>query len=173
MDKGIKAIAVSSVTMAKIFADQGFSDILIAFPVNILQIDEIIALAKRVKLHLMVHSTESAKFLAGHITGKVNVWIEIDTGYHRTGIPCEDWKEISAVAKVIKGCDKLNFEGLYVHAGNNYNHDKTGHQAVFDAVVGIMQKLKAKVIKQGMSTCKISYGDTPSCSTVAKWRGID
>src|SRR6056297_3145541 len=56
-EKGVEKITVSSVSMAQYFA-QDWDDILIAFPVNIREIDEINQLAEKKKLHLLVESTD-------------------------------------------------------------------------------------------------------------------
>jgi len=51
-DYGVSAITTSSVDMAVYFADHGWQDITIAFPLNLRQSRQIAQLAKRVTLHL-------------------------------------------------------------------------------------------------------------------------
>ena len=51
-DAGVTQITVSSVSMAEYFAKNGWTDILIAFPDNIREIERIRALAKSVHLGL-------------------------------------------------------------------------------------------------------------------------
>jgi D-serine deaminase-like pyridoxal phosphate-dependent protein len=53
---GVEAITVSSVDMASYFAADGWKDILIAFPLSILEIGEIGRLAFRCSLGLLVES---------------------------------------------------------------------------------------------------------------------
>ena len=72
--------------MAKYFASHGWNDITLAFPVNILEINEINQLAKKIKLNVLVENREAAQILAEKITNPLGVYIKIDTGYNRTGI---------------------------------------------------------------------------------------
>ena len=85
-EKGIIKITVSSVSMAEYFANHGWNDITIAFPVNLLEINEINRLVSDISLNLLVESSFSARFLNEHLTNCVGIFIKIDTGYHRTGI---------------------------------------------------------------------------------------
>jgi D-serine deaminase-like pyridoxal phosphate-dependent protein len=59
---GVEAITVSSVQMAEYFAGDGWNDITIAFPVNILEIDNINRLASGIKLGLLVENTKAATY---------------------------------------------------------------------------------------------------------------
>ena len=61
---GVTAITVSSVDMALYFADHGWDDITIAFPVNIRQMRAINSLARRIRLGLLVESLESLQLFA-------------------------------------------------------------------------------------------------------------
>ncbi|MCP4725189.1 MAG: alanine racemase, partial [bacterium] len=53
-EAGIEMITVSSVDMAKYFAERGWKNITIAFPVNILQIEDLKAISKTAVLGLLV-----------------------------------------------------------------------------------------------------------------------
>ncbi len=48
-DEGVNKITVSSVQMAEYFAESGWKDILIAFPVNIRETEQINRLASKIK----------------------------------------------------------------------------------------------------------------------------
>ena len=65
--RGVESITVSSLDMAWYFAQCGWKDILVAFPVNILEIDKINALAADIHLHLLVESPETVQFLEEHL----------------------------------------------------------------------------------------------------------
>ena len=62
-DAGVKAITVSSVSMAWYFADNGWDDITIAFPVNVLEISEINSLAARINLNVLVENVAALNIL--------------------------------------------------------------------------------------------------------------
>ena len=90
----IKSITVSSVEMALYFWKLGWQDICIAFPVNILEIDSINTLAKYITLHIIADQYETIEFLEKNITSKVYLWLDIETGYNRTGIKWNDSNDI-------------------------------------------------------------------------------
>ena len=57
---GITKITVSSVEMAFFFAQHGWNDITIAFPINILELEDINKLAQNIQLNLLLESVEVA-----------------------------------------------------------------------------------------------------------------
>jgi D-serine deaminase-like pyridoxal phosphate-dependent protein len=71
--EGVSGITVSSLDMAEYFAENGWDDITVAFPANWLQIDLIKRLAERIRLNLLVESTESVEFLAQNLPSPVNI----------------------------------------------------------------------------------------------------
>ena len=112
---GVTAITVSSVSMAQYFAQNGLDDITIAFPVNILEIEAINALAKDVKLNLLIENLESVQMLTKKITQNVGVFIEIDTGHNRTGIASNKYYGINAMLKVLHANERFDFKGFLSH----------------------------------------------------------
>ena len=171
-DQGITKITVSSVSMAIYFADNGWSDITIAFPVNINQIDEIVELSRRIKLNVLVESAFTADVLSKIITHSLSVFIKIDTGYHRTGLLPED-HEIDNIIKIIDTNNKLIFKGFLSHAGHTYS--AKGKNEVLEIISEsktILTYLKQKYINQYPNII-ISYGDTPSCSMADNCKGFD
>ena len=78
--EGVTAITVSSVSMARYFADHGWSDITIAFPLNVREMEAVNALAGRVRLGILIESLETARILRENLRAPLHVWIEIDAG---------------------------------------------------------------------------------------------
>lgn len=83
-DEGILAITVSSVSMAQYFSENKWKNITIAFPVNILELDKIDKILQKSSLTLLVQDVNTVKALE-NLTKTVEVFIEIDNGYHRSG----------------------------------------------------------------------------------------
>ena len=88
-ERGVESIAVSSLSMAKYFADNGWKDITVAIPVNVREIDLINELASKIQLNLVLESRESILFLDSELDHSVDVFIKMDTGYQRSGVPSE------------------------------------------------------------------------------------
>jgi D-serine deaminase-like pyridoxal phosphate-dependent protein len=166
--KGITAITVSSVSMAEFFAKDGWNDITIAFPVNLLEIEQINTLAKDIKLNLLVDSLYSTKQLSGKLKQNVGVFIKIDVGYHRCGIAFDN-NEIDEIVNEIKDNDFLELKGFLAHAGHAYN--AKGKVEIEEIVAN--SKSQLGFLRNKYPGTIISYGDTPSCSMAENLEGFD
>lgn len=170
---GITQIAVSSVRMAQYFADAGWKDILIAFPVNILEIENINQLAKNIKLSLLVDSIQSVNFLSDKLQYNVGTFIKIDTGYHRSGVPAGEINQVELLARQIQISNKLDFSGLLTHSGHTY--DAANQKEIISIYNDTNEKLlllKQQLQSIGLNPL-ISVGDTPSCSLVEDFKNAD
>jgi D-serine deaminase-like pyridoxal phosphate-dependent protein len=170
---GVTKITVSSVQMAGYFAEHGWADITIAFPVNILEIDEINILAEKIKLNLLIENKEALSYLEKFIRFPVGIYLKINTGYNRTGIPSGKTNLIDALLARLKDSSFLKFEGFLSHTGQTYHaqsrQDTFSHH--FDALLK-MRILKNRYRKD-WPNLKISLGDTPSCSICENFNGVD
>ncbi len=171
---GVSAIAVSSVDMAEYFAEHGWTDITIAFAINVRQIDEINKLAEKITLNLLVDSQEAVTFLKENIKSKVNIWIKTYTDYHRTGIHWDNESLLSSIIRDIKSSENLNFVGLLTHSGHTYNSkSKLNIEDIYEDTVLKLLNIQERLFLQGFAHVKISVGDTPSCSIINDFAGVD
>jgi D-serine deaminase-like pyridoxal phosphate-dependent protein len=172
-EAGVDRITVSSLTMANYFADFGWSDITIAFPVNILEIPEMNELAGRINLNLLIENREGLEALQKKITWHVGVFIKIDTGYNRTGIEANNTQLIDELLETIQKSPLIQFRGFLAHTGHTYHANSTNDifSRHFDALLK-MKALKARYISEWPELI-ISLGDTPSCSLCDKFDGVD
>ena len=170
---GINSIAVSSVRMAEYFANKGWDDITIAFPVNILEIESINRLAASIKLNILIENKEVAKVLAEKISSPLGVYLKIDTGYQRTGIPSSKTDIINSIIRHLSLSSKIIFKGFLTHTGHTYEAKSTNeiYSRHFDALL----KLKAlkQIYKKDFLDVEISMGDTPSASICTNFDGVD
>lgn len=173
-DFGVEAITVSSLDMAKYFTDNGWTDITVAFIANVLEISKINSLADKITLNLLVDSKEVLSALEAKLQHRVGMWIKVDTGYHRTGISWEDFKAIRSLAHKIKDSPKMDFKGLLVHAGHSY-HAKSVSEIRKIHVETLLRLSAAKEFLEtsDVEACDISVGDTPTCSVVDDFQGLD
>jgi len=161
---GVTQITVSSVGMAEYFAENSWTDILIAFPVNIREIERIRALTKSVQLGLLVDAEESVEMLGRTLDTETDVWIKIDSGMGRAGLWWEDYEVVSRLAKLILSFTQLNLRGLLTHAGQTYHaHSKNEIMDLYQESNTRMQHLNGHLEKGGVSGMEISVGDTPGC----------
>jgi len=167
---GIDKITVSSVEMAQYFANAGWNDITIAFPFNILEINSIKDLSDKINLNILISSQESALKLIEVTSKPLNYFVEIDTGYHRSGISAKDIKQVRKTVQILS---QHNFKGFLTHSGNTYKSDST--QKILDIhhdALEKMKKLKIEFIKQYPDLIS-STGDTPSCTLAEEFDDID
>jgi len=170
---GIDKITVSSLEMAQYFADNKWEDITVAMPVNLREMDIIDELAGKIKLNILVESAESIHHLEAELNNKVNAYIKVDTGYHRTGIAAEDTESIQNLLNYIKASTRIEFKGFLAHSGHNYNAadadeiHKNHKKTVLD-----LNELK-DVFRSQFPELEVSLGDTPACSISDEFFGID
>jgi D-serine deaminase-like pyridoxal phosphate-dependent protein len=171
---GVTAITVSSVEMARRFADAGWDDITIAFPLNVRALDELRLLAAQIRLGLLVDSTDAAAAL-GQIETPVDVWLDIDVGYGRTGLPWDDRAALSRVLHATQDSGRHRIRGVLTHAGHTYQvPDPMARSALWTEVADRMGSARDALAGPGSShTLEISVGDTPTCGTVSRFDGVD
>lgn len=171
--EGVEAITVSSLRMARYFANHGWTDIMVAIPVNVLEMETINDLAGRVRLHLIVVNEDVLPVLQEGLNHKVAVWLKIDTGYHRTGIPTTNYSTIDSALQAILASDKLEFEGFMAHDGHTYKQTAAeAIRAIHKATVEQLNQLRERY-KAGFPNLQLSIGDTPSCSILETIVGVD
>lgn len=168
-EQGVKGITVSSLGMANYFADDGWKDITVAFPCNIRQIKEINQLADKINLTVLVDDEAAINELADQLTSDLNLFIEIDSGGNRSGVLADNVAKTLEMASLIANSNKLNFKGIYSHAGQTYgSNDKSQIIATSNESIEKLNVLFDEVVRNypGASFC---YGDTPSCSVRAEF----
>jgi D-serine deaminase-like pyridoxal phosphate-dependent protein len=172
--EGVTKITVSSLKMAEYFAQDGWNDITVAFPVNVHEKERINRLASTMTLNLLVVSPENIGWLAREVKHSLNIFIEVDNGYHRTGVSTTDFDTIDKILLEIAKHKHLHFAGFLGHAGHSYKSagDKNKILAVHQESSSLMIPLKEKY-KTKYPDLVLSTGDTPTCSVAESFSGID
>lgn len=168
-DEGVSKITCSSLSMAEYFAEDGWNDITVAFPVNVLEIDTINRLASTTQLNLVFESIESVELLSAKLAASVSALIKLDIGTHRTGIDPKDHQKIEAVIEAISSSKNLIFLGFLSHAGHSYAC--RGKDEIMEVHKDCMQTLSE--LKGRFPKTFISYGDTPTCSVADSFEPCD
>jgi D-serine deaminase-like pyridoxal phosphate-dependent protein len=173
-EAGVEVITTSSVSMARYFANHGWQDITVAFPVNWLEIDRINELAMRVQLNLLVESPETVRFLQEKLVRPIHVWLKIDAGYNRTGIKWDDAEALRTIAKFIQAADKLTLQGGLAHSGNSYSVDNQADiRAIYRQTVERLKAVRDTLTGAESPGFEISIGDTPCCAVVDDFGEVD
>lgn len=170
-EAGVDRIAVSSVSMARQFAADGWKDIMIAFPVNLLEMDEINRLAARMRLGLVVSAPGVMLLLVEKLRAPADVYLKIDVGTHRTGFDPNDLNAIETALEQSAENPLITINGLVAHAGHSY-HAKSPKEilAIQKDAMDVLNGLKNALAPE-FPRLLISWGDTPSCSLATAFYG--
>lgn len=172
-DAGVESITVSSVKMAQYFATHGWSDITIAFPCNIRQINALNELAANISLTILVNKVEVAEAVDKKLKSTVNAYVEIDTGSARSGLPSDDIRGVKSVVETIHKSTNITWSGLYSHPGHSYGcRSKQQIEAVHHSVMRQFKQLKQE-LSQNYEDFEVCIGDTPCCSIASAFDSVD
>jgi len=172
-DAGIDRIAVSSVSMAIFFAADGWTDIMIAFPVNLREIDEINHLARSTNLSLTISSGGIMPLLASKIEVPVSVFLEIDVGAGRTGFAPNDFKELNLAIEQAAANPNIRLAGFMTHAGHTYQAQNLSEiQRIHKIGMELLSNLKSH-FTNSLPNSVLSWGDTPTCAIATDYYDAD
>ncbi len=172
---GAQGITVATIVEARDFADGGFDDITWAVPLPVSRLEEVVALAGRVTLRVLVDSAGAADALeaAAKAAGlAIHVWLEVDCGYHRSGVdPAAP--DAAALARRLGSSPHLVFDGLLTHAGHGYAaRDHAARLAVAaeerDVTTDFAERLRA----DGLDVPAVSVGSTPTMAAAESLAGV-
>jgi D-serine deaminase-like pyridoxal phosphate-dependent protein len=169
-DFGVSKITVSSLDMAAYFTLAGWQDILIAFPFNPLEINRLNELASISRISVLADNAETLVALQ-KLEKAVGLYIDIDPGYGRTGIPSDQCQQIEDLIHATMKNPKLDFSGFYCHAGHSYKaRNQKERDEIHRKALSDLSGLKRQFTSYDPS---VLYGDTPNCSIQSDFQGVD
>ncbi|MEX0843693.1 MAG: alanine racemase [Balneolaceae bacterium] len=168
-DSGVKGITVSSLQMANYFAEDGWNDITIAFPCNVLAAESYNNLASKINLKTLVISEAVVFQMDKILNHKIGLYIEIDPDYGRSGIPVLEFQKIRKVLKTIEESVHFYPSGFYCHAGQTY----TARSSIEVEKIARESLQKLALLKAEFPDLPICFGDTPSCSVLDDFDPVD
>jgi len=171
-DAGVTQATVSSLTMAARFADAGWNDLLLAFPLDPRALGRLRDLAERVRLGVVVDCRQAAAALAAD-GGRLQPWLKVDVGYGRAGVRWDAPDALVATLEPLRAQGPRPV-GLLTHAGHSY------HAEDADAVRRIHAEQRARLqaageilAAAGWDGLELSVGDTPCCTLGEDFSGLD
>jgi D-serine deaminase-like pyridoxal phosphate-dependent protein len=168
---GARGIAVSTLPEARVFADHGFDDITWAFPLIFVRLEEVVELAQRITLRLVVDSAEAVRALE-QTEQPLHVWLKVDCGYHRAGVDPRSHTVVD-LARAIHESRTLEFDGILTHAGHTYDGPTRGESAVVAATErDVMVELAERLRADGIPVPGVSVGSTPGMHAVEQLDGV-
>jgi len=170
-------ITVSTLAEARAFAANGFSDITYAVPIEPGKFEAAIELAKSCEhLNLITDDPEIPSLLnkaAAKADLTVDLFLKVDSGYHRCGVELGSPEAISIPAE-ISGSSNLRFAGILTHAGHSYHYrSREDRLTVARQERDVMVELAQTLRDSGIDTPTVSIGSTPTMTVVDHLDGID
>lgn len=173
---GARGIVSAKGSEAEPFAAAGIEDICIAYPVfGEMKWQRLAALAGNIRsLTVNCDCEEAARGLsnaAARAGVTIDVQIDIDSGLHRGGIPCDDAPALERLATRIASLPGLQLAGITTYRSGAFpgapNPKDAGH-AEGRLLVEIANRLRAK----GIEVKEVTAGSTPTGKWVAEVPGI-
>ncbi|WP_439811094.1 DSD1 family PLP-dependent enzyme [Bordetella bronchiseptica] len=172
---GAHGVTVSTLKEAEQFFAAGITDILYAVGMAEHRLPAALALRRRgCDLKIITDNAGSARAIAdfGRAHGEVfEVWIEIDTDGHRSGIKPEEAALLAVGAALHEGGMRLG--GVMTHAGSSYDLDTP------EALAAMAEQERAGCVRAaerlraaGLPCPVVSVGSTPTALSAAQLRGV-
>jgi D-serine deaminase-like pyridoxal phosphate-dependent protein len=173
---GAGEIMVSTLSEARFFSQNGFSDITYGVPIEAGKFAEALEIAKTIeRFSVLTTDAETVDLLnnaARRENIKLDVFLKVDVGYHRCGVE-PDTKEACLIPQKISDASSLNFAGILTHAGHSY------HAGSPETLLKVareerdkMRNLAEKLRGKGLSVPDVSVGSTPTMSAIDHLEGI-
>jgi|SRR5512133_3165195 D-serine deaminase-like pyridoxal phosphate-dependent protein len=162
---GAIGLTVASVGEAEVFAEAGFTDLFIAYPVWAVgeRGARLHALAERVALGVGVDSGEGVELMARVLTGTdAKVVVEVDSGHHRSGVAPGRAGEVAAAARRYG----LGVAGVFTFPGHGYEPGRRQQAAVEEARA--LLEADAALRRSGVDADLRSGGSTPTAALVVQ-----
>ena len=173
IDHGAVGICCAKLGEAEVFADAGFKDIRLPYPINPSNADRVIALFDRTHLSFIVDHPVVAKQWSECMTRarkEVDVLVKIDVGFHRCGID-PDTRDVLPMIKDVAALPGLRLKGLLSHAGQTYHaHSEKELRIMAEAEAQTMGDIAERCKKNGVPIEEVSAGATPPARFSIKYK---
>jgi D-serine deaminase-like pyridoxal phosphate-dependent protein len=172
---GAAGLTVSTLKEAQQFFAQGHRDILYAVGVVPNKFEAALALRRQgCDLKLITDNVDMARALGefGRAQGhRFELWIEVDTDGHRSGVPPESALLLDVGRAIVEGGSMLG--GVMTHAGSSYELDTS------EALAALAEQVRAGCVRaaerlraQGWPCPVVSVGSTPTALAAHALPGV-
>jgi D-serine deaminase-like pyridoxal phosphate-dependent protein len=174
VEAGAAGLTLAKVSEAEVFADAGFEDIFLAYPiVGEDKARRLLALSDRIRVAVGADSEEGARSLGRvfHAAGRrLPVLLKIDCGFHRVGVAPES---AVAMARRIAALPGIELAGVFTHAGHGYGEPTAEGLARTAADEGRIVAATAEAIRDAGLPCgEVSLGSTPTARRAIASPGV-
>jgi D-serine deaminase-like pyridoxal phosphate-dependent protein len=165
IDRGAIGICCAKLGEAEAFADAGFTDIRLPYPLQPVNAPRVLALLEKTRLSFVVDHLDVARGWSDAMAraGRtVDVLVKIDIGFHRCGIPPDPATAVPFIAAVAS-LPGLTLRGLLSHAGHGYHASSESElQAIAEDEARTLHALADAARQRGIAIEELSAGATPT-----------
>jgi D-serine deaminase-like pyridoxal phosphate-dependent protein len=171
---GAVGLTVAKLGEAEVYADAGFDDLLICYPlVGPLKLARLAKLAQRTTVSTVVDNAGAAAEMSVAMLRagiQLDVLLKLDVGMHRVGVIDSD---VERLAATVAGLAGLRLRGVCIHEGSVYGEpDPARRRSVarnqVQCLVGTAQRLR----ERGLPIDVVSCGATPSFRDILDIEGV-
>ena len=169
-------ITVSTLAEARYFAAGGFKDILYGVGIIPAKLSMVTELRRQgVNLRVVTDNLSVARSIAAATKGgdTFSVFIEIDSGGGRAGLPFPELPGLIDIARVLHGAPGVELAGVMTHAGHSY------HQSTPDGIAAVAEQERLAIVTAaekiravGIPCPIVSGGSTPTATWSRDFTGI-
>lgn len=174
MEAGADGICVQKLGEAEVMAEAGLDDILVSNEVvGVQKMHRLVKLAEKVKLSVAVDDVENVSELGRFCREngvEVGVYVDVDCGMHRTGVPPEKaWLLAEKVTRT-EGVYLVGLMGYEGHAGSPTSREER-HKLIEEAVKATLHA--AKLMKNnGIEPGEVSMGSSATVRVSGRYEGV-
>jgi D-serine deaminase-like pyridoxal phosphate-dependent protein len=174
IEAGARGITVSTLKEAEQFFAAGITDILYAVGMAAPKLRQAFALMQKgCDLKIVADSAYSAKAIAAFSSEnqvKFEVWIEVDTDGHRSGVQPES-DSLIEIGRILHSVGAL--QGVMTHAGSSYGLSSPETlQAMAELERSLCVRAAQRLRDAGLPCPVVSVGSTPTALNAVQLEGV-
>ena len=162
IDAGIEQFKAATLAEVQVCAEAGAKDVLLAYqPVgpNVDRLAKLVARFPETRFSAICDCSNVVSQISDRLKGPFPLFIDIDCGMHRTGIPFGP--EMEALRDQIVADPNLEFAGLHVYDGHVHDSDLQARKRVTGEIIAtVLQQTAPTVIGGGSPTFGIWAQET-------------
>lgn len=173
VSQGITAFKCATLAELEMVAASGGTDILLAYPLLGPSVQRYLKMMERypgIRMAATVDSEEGVRQLRKatvEANRKINLFVDLDSGMHRTGIDPE--KALSLIVQIC-GEKSLNFQGLHLYDGHIHESDPEARRIHSEHDFQGVQKLIDELKTRGITIGELACGGTPTFPVHARFK---
>ena len=175
IERGAIGICCAKLGEAEVFAEAGFDDIRLPYPINPVNAPRVLQLLDRTRLSFIVDDRAIARewsTIMSRAGRSVEVLVKVDVGFHRCGID-PNAADAVGVIRDIASLPGLAFRGLLAHAGHAYHaHSEDQMRSMAEDEARTLRDLTAACRAAGVRIDEVSTGATPPARYALQQDGI-